>query len=350
MANNSISIEIGSYSIRAVLFSNGKTIPIPLGFSTSPYLCPSITAQTSADSFCFGEFAKYWVFNSPENFYHLCDVENSSVLIDKIYVSLFSFVIDRIKRMGYEFPYSCTIVIPAYYASADPRKTKILTAAEHSGFRNVSFLPDAIACCMKAASIAIGETVMTFDFGYAGITISLIRRSNSTLHIVKSIHNESLGGRMIDGLLIEDIERSSRDQDGDNLLINLLYMNNLAVCAEQIKEILTYTDSCTQSVIRGEYTISRNQFFDMIAPFFQSVLQSCKEVLNQAGLKYADVKQILLLGGCSNIPTTEVILRKHFIGNGCNSIMIHNLAMRPDYKYLACNGSVYSNGSSSLIF
>ena len=350
MASNSLSIEIGSYSIRAALFCNGKTLPIPLGFSSSPYSCPSIAAKIPGGGFYFGEYAKYWVFNSPENFYHLCDIEDSSKLIDSIYASLFDFVIGQIKRMGYEFPDTCYIIIPAYYSSADPRKTKILNAATHSGFRNVSFTSDAIATCMKAASIAVDETVMTFDFGYSGITISLIKRNNSGLDIVKSIHNGTLSGRQIDGLIIEDIEKQSMNHVNGDILDSLLYMNNLSTCAEHIKEILSYAESCTQSVIQGKYTINRSRLVDMVAPLFSSALQSCKEIINLTGIKYQDIKQILLFGGGANIPMTEEFLRKHFIGNGCNSIVIHNLAKRPDYKYLTCFGSIYTIGSSSLIF
>lgn len=350
MANNSISIEIGSHSIRAAIIINGRPKPIPLGFSSSPFSCPSVAVKTSTDRFYFGDYAKFWVFNSPESFYHICDIEDSSELLFAIYRSLFDFVLSQVRNLGYDFPYSCTIISPAYYASADPRKSKIKYAAESAGLKNVSFQSDAIAACMKGASINSGETVMTFDFGYSGITISLVRRSNSGLELVKSIHNNAIGGRQIDGLLIEEIENDNSTVLSNDILANLLYMNNLAICAEQIKEELTYVDSCTQSVIQSEYTISRQHFVDLLAPSFSSVLQSCKEALNFAGLKYSDVKQVLLLGGCSNIPFVQDFLKKHFIGSGCESIQIINLASTPDYKHLACFGSVFSNSSSSLVF
>lgn len=350
MVSSSIAIEIGSHSIRAAIIINGKPIPIPLGFSSSPFSCPPVAVKTSADRFYFGDYAKYWVFNSPESFYHICDIEDSSELLQPIYKSLFDFVLCNIKNMGYEFPYSCIIIIPAYYASADPRKSRIKFAAERAGLKNVSFQSDAIAACMKGASIDNGETVMTFDFGYSGITISVIRRSNSGLDLVKSIRNDTIGGRRIDGLLIEEIEQSFSSYVSEDILANLLYMNNLAICAEQIKEELTYTDKCTQSIIQGEFTISRQHFVDLIAPLFSSVLLSCKEVLNSAGLKYSDIKQVFLLGGCSNIPFVQEFLKKQFIGNGCKSIRIINLASAPDYKHHACFGSVFSNNSSSLKF
>lgn len=350
MASNSISIEIGSHSIRAAIIINGKPKPIPLGFSSSPFSCPSVAVKTSTGRFYFGDYAKFWVFNSPETFYHICDIEDSSELLHSIFTSLFDFVLCQIKNMGYEFPYSCTIITPAYYASADPRRSKIKYAAESAGLENVSFQSDVIAACMKGASIDIGETVMVFDFGYSGITISLVRRSNSGLDLVKSIRNNSIGGRQIDGLLIEEIEKGISNSMGNDILANLLYMSNLAICAEQIKEELTYVDKCTQSIIQSKLTISRKHFDGLISPLFSSVLLSCKEVLNSSGLKYSDIKQVFLLGGCSNIPFVQEFLKKQFIGNGCVSIRIINLASTPDYKYHACFGSVYSSNSSSLVF
>lgn len=350
MAINSISIEIGSHSIRAAIIMNGRPKPIPLGFSNSPFSCPSVAVKTSTDRFYFGDYAKFWVFNSPETFYHICDIDDSSELLFAIYKSLFDFVLSQIKNLGYEFPYSCTIITPAYYASADPRKSRIKNAAESAGLKNISFQSDAIAACMKGASINSGETVMTFDFGYSGITISLVRRSNSGLELIKSIRNNTIGGRQIDGLLIEEIENSKCNGISNDILANLLYMNNLAICAEQIKEELTYVDSCTQSVIQSEFTISRQHLVDILASSFSSVLQSCKEAIGSAGLKYSDVKQIYLFGGCSNIPFVQDFLKKQFIGSGCESIRIINLASTPDYKHLACYGAVFSNSSSSLVF
>ena len=351
MASNSVSIEIGSHSVRAAIIINGKPKPIPLGFSSAPFSCPSVAVKTSADRFYFGDYAKYWIFHSPENFYHLCDIEDSSELSSSLYKSLFVFVLSQISNMGYEFPHLCTIITPAYYASADPRKSIIKCAAESAGLKNISFQSDAIAACMKGASLDVGETVMTFDFGYSGVTLSLIRRSNRGLELVKSIRNNTIGGRQIDGLLIEEMERGTSENIGNDILANLLYMSNLAICAEQIKEELTYVDECTQSIIQNEFSISREHFVEIIAPLLSSVmLSSCKEVINSAGLNYSDIKQVFLLGGCSNIPFVHESLNKYFIGNGCNSIRVINLASAPDYKYYACFGSaIYSSNSSSLI-
>ena len=344
---SSLSIEIGSHSIRAAISKNGKVTQVPLGFSSSPYSCPAVAARISDDNYIFGDYAMNWLYCSPGNFYHINDIEPGSQLLDKLYESLFRFVIGKVKKIDDTPLTSCTIIVPAYYASADPRKNRLYEAAIRSGFNVVNFQSDAVAVCMKAASVQDGETVLIFDFGYSGLTISVLRRQNNALKTLSSIRNSDIGGRHIDALILEDIERCIDDYTGTE---TLLMMSSLARCAERIKEELTDSDTSTQSVIRNIYTIDRKRFTNMVATLFSSALQSCKTVIEQAGLKYTDISKLLLCGGCSNIPFVREFLHKSFIANDNGTVQIYNLANLHDYKYLACYGAVFSSYSSTLIF
>ena len=346
MASN-LSIEIGSHSIRAAISKNGKVTPVPLGLSASPYSCPAVSAKLSEDKFIFGDYAENWLYCSPGNFYHINDIEPGAQLLDNLYDCLFSFVQDKVKKIDETPLTSCTIVVPAYYASADPRKNRLYEAAIRAGFKTVNFQSDAVAICMKAASVLEGETALIFDFGYSGLTVSVLRRQNNTLKTLSSIRNSDISGRHIDALILEDIERRIGNYTGTEML---LMMSCLARCTEKIKEELTDSESCTQSVIRSIYTIDRKNFTSMVAVLFSSALQSCKAVIEQAGQKYTDINKLFLCGGCSNIPFVREILHKDFIANNNGAIQIFNLAKLPDYKHLACYGAVFSSYSSSLIF
>ena len=344
---SSISIEIGSHSIRAAISKNGKVTPVPLGFSASPYSCPAVAAKISDNNFIFGDYAMNWLYCSPGNFYHINDIEPGAQFLDKLYECLFRFVIDKVKKVDDTPLTSCTIVVPAYYASADPRKNRLYEAAMRSGLNTVNFQSDAVAVCMKAASVQEGEIVLTFDLGYSGLTVSVLKRQNNALKTLSSIRNSDIGGRHIDALILEDIERRTDNYTGTEML---LMMSCLARCAAQIKEELSESDTITQSVIRDVYTIDRKRFTNMVAALFSSALQSCKTVIEQAGLKYTDINKLLLCGGCSNIPFVREFLHKNIIANNNGTVQIYNLANLHDYKYLACYGAVFSSYTSTLIF
>lgn len=346
MANN-LSIEIGSYSIRAIVSQNGKTTYVPLGFSSSPYSCPSVAARVLDDTFLFGEYAIDWLFCSPGNFYHIHDIESGSKLLDVIYENLFKFVLSKVRLVSDTPVDSCTIIVPAYYATTDPRKNRIYQAAMKTGIKSVSFQSDAIAVCLKAAKIPEGENVMVFDFGYSGLTVSILQRQNNSLNIVKSIRNTDISGRCVDGVILEDIEKQlGHVVESDTLL----FMRALSRCAERVKEELTVKETCVQSVIKGVYTIERNEFVNKVANLFPSAIQSCKDVINQAGLNYTDIHQLLLCGGCSNMPFVTDFLYKSFIANNNSNVQIVNLATHSDYQYLGCYGSIFSSNISSLKF
>lgn len=349
MASN-ISLEIGSHSIRAAISNNGKVESIPLGYSASPYSCPSVTINVSNDIFLFGDYAKNWVFNKPDCFYHISDIEAGSVLLGKVYSSLFQFILERVQQCGWEKPLSCTVIIPSYYAVSDPRKKTIENAARQVGLSSIYFQYDSIAICSKRASISDEEYVLVFDLGYSGLSMSIVQRHNGRLDIVNSVRNTTVSGRAIDGVIIEDIEKKSIANRSTDLFASLLLTNEIAMSAEHIKEELSFKENTVQSVITGEYFISRKNFTDMIAPLFTSVLQSCKEVLDSSKVKYTDIHQLILCGGCSNIPFVSDLLIKHFVGNGNGSVRLSNFAKLPGYNYDACLGAFYSNYSSSLSF
>jgi len=345
-----ISIELGGHSIRAAIFENGKTSIIPLGYSDSPHSCPSVAVRVAPDKFYFGEYAKYWVFNEPCNFYHLPDIESSSPILDSLYTSLFKFVIEKIKREGWTLPYSCTIIVPTNYASSDPRKNRIANAAKEAGISIVDFQFDAIALCAKRASIAEKESLLVFDLGYTGLSVSVLHRINNALQLLSSVRDNEIGGRLFDALIIKDIETNIPTRTSESFMSELFLSNGIAECAAHIKEELSFKEEVTQSIISSDYSISRLKFSNMIAPIFSSAMQACKEAILQSGKEYSDIHQVVLCGGCSNIPLVANLITKHFVGNGSQSLKILHYSNTVDYKYDTCFGSFFSNYSYPLSF
>lgn len=345
-----ISIEIGGHSIRAAISENGKTSIIPLGYSDSPHSCPSVAVKVATDKFYFGEYAKYWVFNKPCDFYHLPDIESSSPILDSLYTSLFQFIVEKIKRGGWTLPYSCTVIVPINYATSDPRKNRIVNAAKEAGIPIVDFQFDAIALCAKRASIAENESLLVFDLGYTGLSVSVLHRKNNALKLLSSVRDNEIGGRLFDAQIIEDIEANMSTRVHESFMSELLLSNSIAECASHIKEELSFKEEVTQSILSSDYSISRFKFSNMIAPLFSSALQTCKEAIQQSGKDYSDIHQVVLCGGCSNIPLVADLITKHFTGNGSQPLTVLHYANTVDYKYDTCFGSFFSNYSYPLSF
>ena len=130
-------MEVGARSIRAAILTGRNTepnpIPIPLGYSSAPYSCPSVAVSIPNDGYLFGDRAKDWLYSNPGGFIHLADVDAGSVMFGKVYKALFLFVLDRLRQCGWERPVSCTVIVPTGYAVSDPRKQTIANAAKEAG-------------------------------------------------------------------------------------------------------------------------------------------------------------------------------------------------------------------------
>ena len=347
-------MEVGARSIRAAILTGRSMeptpIPIPLGYSSAPYSCPSVAVSVPDDGYLFGDRAKDWLYSNPGGFIHLADVDAGSVMFGKVYKALFLFVLDRVRQCGWERPASCTVVVPIDYAVSDPRKQTIANAAKEAGIRDVRFQYDIIALCSRKASLSEGESLLAFDLGYSGLSLSVVTRKGSDLELTGSVRNTEVGGRVFDGLLFEDILRGMPTGSRDEVLSNLLLSNEVAGCAERVKEDLSQYLSVRQSVVTTEYSIDRERFNGLIAPSFATIPQSCKDVLEQAGLGYGDIHQLILCGGCSAIPFVSDHLVKHFAGKGNDTVQVSHFARTPNYSLEACLGGFNAIRSLKIVF
>lgn len=338
-------MEVGAHSLRAAVCVGGTAVPVPLGYSSSPYSCPSVAVRLEDGAFLFGDYARNWMFNNPRNFFHITDVEPGSELYAPLYQALASFVADEVIQCGWERPSSCMVVIPAWYGVADPRKTKIEAAVMASGIGEIGFVSDIAALCLRKASLDDGKPVLAFDLGYSGLTVSVIRRMEGTIEILSALRNEHIGGRAFDGVLFKRMPPSPDGHNDESRLARLLLADRLAECVEHIREELSYRDTCSQSVVTGVFAVSRKDFLDACAPLFAEALSSCKEALGQAGQSFADISQVLLCGGCSNMPYVQELISKYFAGNGNGTTRIVHLSNGLNYKHNQVLGAFVSNVS-----
>ena len=342
-----IAIEVGSHSLRAVICIDRRTMQIPLGFSSSPYSCPSVAVRTPDGRIRFGDYAENWLFNAPGNFVHIADVEPSAELFYDIYRALPLLLSDRIRQCGWPLPTSCVIVIPAYYEALDPRRGIIESAVKSAGIQTVSFISDVAALCYKKVSLEEGRLALAFDLGYSGLTVSVVERKGNGFSVAGSVRDSSAGGRAFDSLIVKKIEESFETERIAGLS-RLSLAVKVAECAERVKEELSGCESSSHSFAAGTVSVSREEFLSMATPLLSRALSACKEALRLSDCPFTEISQILLCGGCSNIPCVRELLSQYFLGNGNGMAVIHSLSDNPDYKLDPCLGALYSPSESTL--
>lgn len=72
---------------------------------------------------------------------------------------------------------------------------------------------------------------------------------------------------------------------------------------------------------RLELTLTRSQLENLVQPFIDRTLEICDRTIEKAGMKPADIDQVLLVGGQTRLPAVEAALQKRYgwkINNSVN--------------------------------
>lgn len=203
----------------------------------------------------------------------------------------------------------------------------------------IRIIDEPTAAALGYGAIAPSALVLVIDFGGGTLDLSLVRlpksenvakwgeqigvnRSEWTEHQAEAIAKTgyTIGGEDIDQWLVQDYLERSEDGTNGNKTLNLSVLKFLM---ERIKinlsEVETaseiFFDLTTQSTT--EITYTRQQLEKLLDhKGFYRVLQSAiDELINRAfnkGILKGDIKNILLVGGCTLIPSVVSFVEDYF--------------------------------------
>lgn len=333
-----IAIEIGSYSIKAMVRDviNGRVVSRTMSI-------PSWCAREDGngmEGFYIGHNAKLWRYRNIA--YPIYFKENP----DEYFRNVVKAIVQVVKTWAFEqFPNSQVQVLhfvtPVYYRSNDPLVEDMKIAASEVGINRVYFTPSHEAIGKRQAYVNDGESVLVYDLGYRGLSLSLLRRNGSNYeHIVQSEYLKDCAGMKIDSLLINDMVTNAPEDLSSTIL--------LEDAARQIKEGLSVykTYRCSIPGSGEAYVIERTRFDDLISSIISGTFIETKRIIDNANEKPVEV---ILCGGTSRIP---------FIKDRFNYILkeiapdatVKDCSLLEDMDYLACEGCFLTQNDIEIIF
>jgi molecular chaperone DnaK len=165
-----------------------------------------------------------------------------------------------------------------------------------------------------AAALAYGldkkkdETIAVYDFGGGTFDISIIRVHETVYEVLATNGDTFLGGDDIDALLCDELSAEFQRATGVVLRDHPLSWHRLRDAAEKAKKELSLGERCAVYLPRlvAEHSfsteLSRQRLEELASPLLDRSLQICSRTLEQAGLKPADVDQLVLVGGQTRMP------------------------------------------------
>ena len=208
------------------------------------------------------------------------------------------------------------ITVPAYFNDAQRQATK--DAGRIAGLDVLRLVNEP-----TAASLAYGfhqkknGTIAVYDLGGGTFDISILKLCDGIFEVMATNGDTHLGGDDIDNLLIAialddihgDLGLDIRPNGEAVQLIRQAVIDAKIALSTNLSTIISVT---LPDGHKYQREITREQFEPLIRPVIERTAGPCKQAMKDAGLKPAQIDEVVLVGGSTRIPSVRQLVRDLF--------------------------------------
>ena len=213
------------------------------------------------------------------------------------------------------------ITVPAYFNDAQRQATK--DAGQIAGLNVLRIVNEP-----TAAALAYGldqkkdETIAVFDLGGGTFDISVLEVGEGVVEVKSTNGDTHLGGDDFDQLVVEWMIAEFKKSDGIDLGKDRMALQRLKEAAEKAKielssvmetEInLPFITADASGPKHLTMKLTRAKLESLVEPLVQRTIAPLKQALADAGLKPADVDEVVLVGGSTRMPRVQEVVKEYF--------------------------------------
>jgi molecular chaperone HscA len=218
-------------------------------------------------------------------------------------VQISSFILAELKSraemaLGGELT-GAVITVPAYFNDAQRQATK--DAATLANINVLRLLNEPTAAAV-AYGLESGEEGVhaVYDLGGGTFDISILQFEKGVFRVLSTGGDSSLGGDDFDHVIFDDFLIK-------NNLSSLTpkQIQKLRILSKSAKEELSSKNESSFIFDNLEYSITKNQFEDLIRPLVKRTLLIIKRALRDADTDINQVKDIIMVGGSTRVPLVK---------------------------------------------
>src|SRR6186713_2766961 len=325
-----VGIDLGTTNSVVAVLEGGEPTVIPNAEGSRT--TPSVVAFAKGGEVLVGEVAKRQAVTNVERTIRSVKRHMGTDwkvrIDDKDYrpQQISAFVLQKLKRdaeayLGEQVT-NAVITVPAYFSDAERQATK--EAGEIAGLT-----VDRIINEPTAAALAYGldkqqteQTILVFDLGGGTFDVSLLEIGEGVVE-VKATHGDTqLGGDDWDRRVIDWLAERFKGNYSIDLVKDRMAMQRLKEAAEKAKIELSQvfeTDinlpfiTADQSGPKHmQLNLTRAKFEQLVDDLLQRSMGPVKQALEDAGLKPADVDEVVLVGGSTRTPKIQQMVKDFF--------------------------------------
>ena len=214
------------------------------------------------------------------------------------------------------------ITVPAYFNDAQRQATK--DAGKIAGLEVLRIInePTAAALAYGLDKKKEAKTIAVYDLGGGTFDISILEIGDGVFEVKSTNGDTFLGGEDFDMRIVSYLADEFRKDTGIDLRSDKLALQRLKEAAERAKKELS---SATQTEINLPYItadasgpkhlttkLSRAKLESLVDDLISRTKGPCEQALKDAGLKAAEVDEVVLVGGMTRMPKVQQVVKELF--------------------------------------
>ncbi|GMF08646.1 unnamed protein product [[Candida] boidinii] len=211
------------------------------------------------------------------------------------------------------------VTVPAYFNDAQRQATK--DAGTIAGLNVLRIVNEPTAAAIAYGLDKEGERqIIVYDLGGGTFDVSLLAIENGVFEVLSTSGDTHLGGEDFDFRVVRHFSKIFKKKHNIDISDNAKAISKLKREVEKAKRTLSTQmstrieiDSFVDGIDFSE-TLSRAKFEEINIELFKKTLKPVQQVLDDAGLKAAEIDDIVLVGGSTRIPKVQEILENFFSG------------------------------------
>jgi len=346
-----IGIDLGTTNSCVAVMEGGE--PAVIQNAEGQRTTPSIVAFTSKGERLVGQPAKNQMITNPENTvysikrfmgrrhnevpeeikmvpYSVADVGNG-VSIDiqgKKYTppEISAAILQKMKKTAEDYlgetVTDAVITVPAYFNDAQRQATK--DAGRIAGLEVKRIVNEP-----TAASLAYGldkgdkeQRIAVYDLGGGTFDVSVLELGEGVFEVKSTNGDTHLGGDNFDHRIIGWLVDNFKKDYGIDLSQDRMALQRLRDASEKAKIELSSTQSTdinlpfitadSSGPKHMQYNLTRAKFEQMVEDLVQKTKGPCQRAMSDAGVKPADIDEIILVGGSTRMPAVQKLVKELF--------------------------------------
>ncbi len=217
------------------------------------------------------------------------------------------------------------ITVPAYFNDAQRQATK--DAGQIAGLEVLRIINEPTAAALAyGLDKTDGKTIAVYDLGGGTFDVSILEIGDGVFEVKSTNGDTFLGGEDFDTQIVEYLAEQFKKKENMDLRTDKLALQRLKEAAEKAKIELSSAQSTeinlpfiTARMEGGATTplhlvevITRADLEKMVANLIKRTLDPCKKALADAGLKAADIDEVVLVGGMTRMPKVREAVKDFF--------------------------------------